>query len=124
GVEEHGRQGEERKKPERGDKTAHLFKVKIVADADAPVVGRIAVDSHAKSKECDAASDAGKGAEQHGAGGQTAIGEANLAATGWGQEDEGQCPHGYSLNKEQLLERIWAKEGEKPDRGEDGEDEE
>lgn len=66
-VQKDGRQSIERKDGGWRHKSAHFIEVEIVADTDAPVIRRIAIDHHPGDKEPEATCRASKRTQEHGA---------------------------------------------------------
>src|SRR5580698_2718965 len=87
-IKENRGQGVEAEKAKRGYDPAHLVDVKIVADAYAPVIRRVAVNNHAKDEEDARTDGACKRAGEHGGEGRSTLGQANFAAAGGGKEEE------------------------------------
>lgn len=115
GVEEQGGQRVEREEADGRHEPAHFIDVKVGADAGAPVIRRVAVESHAEGKEGQSVDGAGEGAEQQGLGAQAAGGEADSATPCRGKENERRSPHGHSLQKEELLQGVGAEESKETD---------
>ena len=121
-VQEHGGECVESKKAQRRKESTHLFEVEVVANADAPVVRRVAIDGHSEGEKDDAASRSGKSTDQNRRDSHTLVSEANLAATGVGEEKKGHGPQEHCLGKEQFLKRPGAEDDQETDGGYDAED--